>query len=700
MLDIDWIRQSRGDPGMSLSECLEEQDRVGPNALFDTRFYRAAYGSNIPHRMTCLEHFCRQTKEQPRDPNPFFSVRQWHEIAAESFPHLGFGGFVRGLGTEARFAREELQRFKNGMLQTGDFVLGSGPAPGQEICVFAHYDERNEVQPYVLDYLDALLEHGVCISFVSSCEALVPGAHESLKGRVWRLACTRNRGRDWGLYHIGVRLLEKEFPGHPIILVNDSAVGTMNSLNPLFEAARSDGAEITGAVDSWVHDWHLQSFFLYCNCQAVKSAAWREFWNGFRPLNEKWFVINAHEVGFSRFMTARGIRMKAVWEYNHILRTAAMNTASTWRDDFIRRQGKTNPSVEFWDLLLEKGFPFLKRELMSPPPGGICSGNLRHLCNVISNLSYALKRTELSIADHRPRTEKLLLRFTKEQRILEIGPSYNPLISRSEGWNCYSLDHGSAEELRVKYGKDPVADYGRRIQEVDFVWRSGPMESAIPAEQMGTFDGVLASHVIEHTPDLVGFFESVGKILGPNGYLSLAVPDKRFCFDYFQPVTMTGEVLAAYHEKRNGHTKKTAFHSAAYAIRINGNKTVAREPARSHTLFHPRLDPVFDLFQAHDPSADAPYIDWHNWFFTPSSFRLICLELRMLGLTDFQEVEFFDTIGHEFIVILQRGGKPPEGTMETGRLRLLKKIVLELGDQAKLMLDGMSSAEIAGLREL
>jgi hypothetical protein len=89
-----------------------------------------------------------------------------------------------------------------------------------------------------------------------------------------------------------------------------------------------------------------------------------------------------------------------------------------------------------------------------------------------------------------------------------------------------------------------------------------------------------------------------------------------------------------------------------------------------------------------------------KWYLTPSSFRLISVELRMLVLADFQEVEFFDTSGSEFIAILQRGGKSPEGTMEVERLKLLKQIDLELGDQGMFMLEGMSPADIAKPRKL
>jgi predicted SAM-dependent methyltransferase len=80
-----------------------------------------------------------------------------------------------------------------------------------------------------------------------------------------------------------------------------------------------------------------------------------------------------------------------------------------------------------------------------------------------------------------------------------------------------------------------------------------------PANHRGTFDGVIASHVIEHFPDLLGFFLAAERMLKPDGILSLVVPDKRFCFDYFQSVSLTGDVHDAHSEQRSRHTRKTAF---------------------------------------------------------------------------------------------------------------------------------------------
>jgi len=33
----------------------------------------------------------------------------------------------------------------------------------------------------------------------------------------------------------------------------------------------------------------------------------------------------------------------------------------------------------------------------------------------------------------------------------------------------------------------------------------------------------------------VRFYQSLQRLVQPDGFLSLAIPDKRFCFDFFKP---------------------------------------------------------------------------------------------------------------------------------------------------------------------
>ncbi len=175
------------------------------------------------------------------------------------------------------------------------------------------------------------------------------------------------------------------------------------------------------------------------------------------------------------------------------------------------------------------------------------------------------------------RAEGLLAGIPKEARMIEIGPSYNPLTPKAEGWNSFSIDHMDHAELVKKYAPHPNVDVNR-IEEVDFVWYEGALNDAVPQKLHGSFDAFVAGHVIEHTPDLIEFLNAASTLLRPDGQVVLAVPDRRFCFGCFQALTTTGQVLAAHAERRSRHTARLAFDHVAYAVKANGSIAWASIP--------------------------------------------------------------------------------------------------------------------------
>jgi len=157
--------------------------------------------------------------------------------------------------------------------------------------------------------------------------------------------------------------------------------------------------------------------------------------------------------------------------------------------------------------------------------------------------------------------------FDTSGRGLEIGPSYSPLVPKRDGFQVEVVDHASTEELKAKYADDPLADVSR-IEEVDYVWDGRPLSEVIGVR--GRYDYIVASHVIEHTPDMLGFLEECDVLLKPAGNLVLAVPDKRRCFDVFRPLASTGSVLQAHLEKRRRHLPATAFDHVAHFAALDG----------------------------------------------------------------------------------------------------------------------------------
>jgi hypothetical protein len=287
------------------------------------------------------------------------------------------------------------------------------------------------------------------------------------------------------------------------------------------------------------------------------------------------------------------------------------------------------------------------------------------------------------------RTELLLGPINKSALIVEVGASFSPIAPKNEGWNSKTIDVGTRSELIDKYRGHPGVDVDR-IEEVDFVWRDGPLSGAVPSEIHGTFDAFIASHVIEHSPDLLGFLDSATTLLATNGIILLAVPDKRFCFDYFRPLAMTGDVLASHRSRPTRHTKQTIFNNNAYVVSANGICAWGQHSIENLAFYY-SLETAYSSFLTCGEDNASPYIDMHAWQFTPASFELLFLELARLKVTDWRIDWIGRASGCEFHAWLRRGGQEAaaalaESELNERRLTLLKRTLWEIKEQIDFLI--------------
>jgi len=262
------------------------------------------------------------------------------------------------------------------------------------------------------------------------------------------------------------------------------------------------------------------------------------------------------------------------------------------------------------------------------------------------------------------RIEKALAFVNRDGLGLEIGPSHNPIAPKSQGFNVHVLDYLSAGELREKF-KDEDADLDR-IEEVDFIGHGKPLPELVGGEHR--YDWLIASHVIEHIPDPVSFLIGCERVLRPDGVVSLIVPDKRYCFDHFRPLSTTGELLDAFEQKRTRPTPGSVFDYTVDTVARDGRIAWS---AHDSGEFSPLFG--FERARSHWDRArhSDDYMDAHIWRFVPESFRLIMQDLQRLGLTNLRLKKEFGTTGHEFHVTLDRG-RPQQGIVE--RLDFLSQL--------------------------
>ncbi len=236
---------------------------------------------------------------------------------------------------------------------------------------------------------------------------------------------------------------------------------------------------------------------------------------------------------------------------------------------------------------------------------------------------------------------------------IEIGALASPIVSRAEGKIIY-IDHADTGSLREKYATHAGVDI-EQIVEVDAVWGSNTLQEAIGEDVK--VDYVVASHVVEHVPDLLGWLAEIESVLRPAGTLRLAVPDRRFTFDYLRQETRLSDILNARLLEARQPLPAQILDHVMEVVALDANAAWRGEIDPNGGLR--RLHSIHDaVSMARDTLRNGTYLDVHCWVFTPYSFarlfrRGVELELHRFACIDFYDTEPGDL---EFQVILQPCG--------------------------------------------
>ncbi|GJE13295.1 class I SAM-dependent methyltransferase [Methylobacterium longum] len=287
------------------------------------------------------------------------------------------------------------------------------------------------------------------------------------------------------------------------------------------------------------------------------------------------------------------------------------------------------------------------------------------------------------------RVQQLLRSLTKKDRIIEVGPSFRPIAPKRDGWNTFVIDHASRDDLLKKYHDQTV----EQIEEVDFVWTGGSLADAVPEDQHGTFDAFIASHVIEHTTDIVTFLRAAETLLRPDGIIILAVPDKRKCFDFFRYPSATAEAITAFLERRDRHTVRTHIDYALNMALKSGTEGAwaGDDLRRAELVCSPAAEPHWRA------TAQLPgYTDAHAWVFVPASFSLMILELTLLGYLNLRIEDMLEMYATEFFVWLRKGALSLTAEeVRSERTNLMERIIVELAEQSRQLPDSPLSKSVS-----
>ncbi len=236
---------------------------------------------------------------------------------------------------------------------------------------------------------------------------------------------------------------------------------------------------------------------------------------------------------------------------------------------------------------------------------------------------------------------------------LEIGPLDRPMV-RGDDVDVSYVDVVSRDALQEHYAEGHGVNVDN-IPEIDY-WLIQPDGRTLSiAEATGAgapYDWIVASHVIEHVPDVIGWLTDLAEIAVDDGVLALIVPDQRYTFDVHRPLTTVGQMLQANQDGDQRPSVRAVYDHFSATLDYKFLQTWRGNAPTFDTPAHPWWQASEEV----ERSRGGEYVDCHVWLFTPESFLRQMRELRRGGHSSWYVEKIIPTKPDdvEFNVVMRR----------------------------------------------
>lgn len=210
------------------------------------------------------------------------------------------------------------------------------------------------------------------------------------------------------------------------------------------------------------------------------------------------------------------------------------------------------------------------------------------------------------------------------------------------------IDYTDSETLRQNHARNPEVNI-EKIVSVSAIWGENTLLEALGQK----VDCVVASHVIEHVPDLITWLREMHASLNAGGVVRLVVPDRRFTFDFLRKETKLSEVLCSHLVNARVPQALSVLDYCLNVTSVDCSQAWRGELDPTTLQHFYRIDDAIGL--ARDVLKNGTYHDVHCWVFTPNSFASLFKQLVENDLLHFECDWFVDSQENtiEFFVSLK-----------------------------------------------
>jgi SAM-dependent methyltransferase len=237
--------------------------------------------------------------------------------------------------------------------------------------------------------------------------------------------------------------------------------------------------------------------------------------------------------------------------------------------------------------------------------------------------------------------------FVEYSHGLEIGAQNHPTVF-PQGVRVEYVDYANKDEIFKATNREDLVS-------VDYIWPgSGSLARLCGSEE---FDFVIACHVIEHVPNIFGWFNGIYEVLRPGGVFNLAIPDYRYTFDLKRKTSSLGEMVEAFLLDYDRPSIRQIFDHTYEAMNIPPGEPWDNSFDVGKVDRYCGVNALkFAFSQSMARLNENKYIDSHCWVFSPASFLEIIEGAIELGLFPFIVNDFEETQkgAYEFYISLRK----------------------------------------------
>lgn len=230
----------------------------------------------------------------------------------------------------------------------GEDDLAGAPSV-ERVAVFAHWSTSPRLTRSVRTTVSAIVGAGYRVVIVSTSENPEPLDWQDERPNGVTVIRRPNLGYDFGSWATALDRYPVMLEAQRILLVNDSLAGPFATIDPLLERFHDSSADAWAVTDTAQFGYHLQSYILGFPGHSLREPPLRRFWRDVRVERTKDDVIWRNEIGLSELLRRERFASDVAIPFQRVVPKG------------------TNPTIVGWRKLLDRGFPFVKRELLLRP---------------------------------------------------------------------------------------------------------------------------------------------------------------------------------------------------------------------------------------------------------------------------------------------------------------------------------------------